>query len=215
MAKQTTITADDITRLVSDKLGPIMGEHARAQYVNAKMMDVPSSYIKAHMPATTDQTALAQAEQVARAAYKEDFSKLAAVGADKGHLPADLYSPDAIAAALKDTNGQADPSNLSFREHAARVLGTQPPTLNPRAQAEAAAAAQGVDVSRLTPQQRLTMYLETSAPQFKGLGGALSSLRSASSPPSARTFGGGAGGGTTAVERLGGHFSTSKQARGG
>jgi hypothetical protein len=154
-------TADDVSKAVNDALAGMRANSARESYINKFAADIPESY-RQHIPVTSDPKALELGEQVARAHYSADFGKLAAVATDKGHLPADLYHPVAIAAALQDTNGQADPSNLSFRQHAAKVLGTDPPTLKAPDQAKVDAAEQGVDFSKMTPLQRLSFHLKSS-----------------------------------------------------
>src|SRR5271170_7491785 len=162
LARQRPVTQGDVEGLLDNALSGIQSESAKQLYIAQKMGDVPQSYHQ-FLPASTDPEALKAGEQIARANYRNDYSKLAAVATDRGHLPADLYSPDAIKVAV-DTGGQPDLSNLNFRQHAAAVLGADAPELNPEDAAKVAAEEQGLDLSAMSPQQRLAFRLRQEKP---------------------------------------------------
>jgi hypothetical protein len=153
-------TAEDVTKAVNDALAGMRANSARESYINKFAADVPESY-RQHIPVTDDPEALKLGEQVARAHFKNDFSRIAAAATETGHLPAQLYDPVAIAAAA-EAGGEPGLNNLTFRQNAAKILNQPAPTLKPADQAKVNAAAVGIDLSKMTPLQRLSWQLKNS-----------------------------------------------------
>jgi hypothetical protein len=123
-AQTTAFTAEQLGAMLNDRMAQ---RDARETYIRDKMGDLPES-LRKRMPATGDQKQLYAAEQELRAEWQREWGILARTATDKGFLPSDLYSAEAIAAAQAAKGQPKNPDNMSFRELAAtRLAGVAAP----------------------------------------------------------------------------------------
>jgi hypothetical protein len=95
---------------------------------------------------TADPEQLSTGEQRARQAYRDDFQKITNTAKQLGHLPADLYHPDAIAAAQEAAKRGPDPRTMTAQQHYAAALRGERPAVKPP-------EVQPLDSSRMSASQ--------------------------------------------------------------
>jgi len=153
MAKNqnTALSAEDaaalIPKLISQQLSGVMATAGKATYIASKMADLPKAYSN-QLPESSDPNVLAAAEQTIRQAYRDDFAKTAQMARDRGYLPANLYNPEAIAAAVGNAT---DPASLSTYDAMKKA--------NAAASTPAASTAAPIDLSKYSLEQILAMEL--------------------------------------------------------
>jgi hypothetical protein len=118
----SSLTAADVAAMVKAQLSGVNAAAARTDYIGSKMADMPKAYQDA-MPVTDDPAKLYAAEQAIRKTYRDDWQKLTAAAVQRGHLPANIYSDEAIAKAVAANAAPPDASNTSTYDHLANALG--------------------------------------------------------------------------------------------
>ena len=114
-------TQKAVEQAVAENMRSVHAANATQNYISTHMADVPQAYSRA-MPLTDDPEILAAAEQAVREEYRNDWQKISAAAINSGHLPASLYSDEAVGRAVAAAGAPPDPATMGVKEQIAHLL---------------------------------------------------------------------------------------------